>query len=582
MTLAPMEAAFAQGTPIAAVPVNFDGLLGWYGAGISRRGVVLCGTLGYEQISAYRGWRQLAAGLAAAGHPTLRFDYPGEGDSADPEAANVETLVAAIRSAVRLLREEGGAEEIALVGLRLGGTLAALAAEENGIDRLVLLAPFASGRAYLREMTIRTKTIDQLPDGRPFPQDPAAPVFGGFRPPAGLLVSLTRIDLTKIPPAPVPNVLLLGPDPAGLAGRLRAGGSAVTAGPFPGLASFLSNALISETPREVFATVIGFVSEGATVRLSLPLLAPASLLLCGPAWTETIVHFGGNAGIVCAPLTTDPEMPAVLFLNSGVNPRSGYGRQTTDLARKLAARGVRSLRLDLRGVGDGQDRPDGKPPLYNLDALDEVRAAIDRLDQGNGILVTGNCSGAFLGFHALCRDQRIRAAVLSNLYCFDWDPKTDPSAALKPRFRSPAAYASLLRQPDAWRRVLRGEVKVGAIASRLATVALGRLRQTLARILQLFPSPTSVAGRIAAIRRRGGRLVLVFSAGETGLGEVAAHLGRSASGVSRRLGSPVAVLPETDHNLSTAGAQDRMREIILDALEATAAETARYRQATAA
>lgn len=582
MTLAPMEAAFAQGTPIAAVPVTFDGLLGWYGAGFSRRGVVLCGTLGYEQISAYRGWRQLAAELAAAGHPTLRFDYPGEGDSADPEAANVETLVAAIRSAVRFLREEGGAEEIALVGLRLGGTLAALAAEENGIDRLVLLAPFASGRAYLREMTIRAKTIDQLPDGRPFPQDPATPVFGGFRLPSGLLASLTRIDLAKVPLAPVPDVLLLGPDPSGLAGRLRAGGSEVTAGPFKGLAPFLSNALISETPREVFATVIGFVSEGAVARSGLPLLAPQSLPLCAPAWTETVVHFGGNAGIVCAPHETEPDMPAVLFLNSGVNPRSGYGRQTTDLARFLASRGVRSLRLDLRGVGDGQDRADGKLPLYNLDALDEVRTAIDRLDQGNGILITGNCSGAFLGFHALCMDPRIRTAVLSNLYCFDWDPKTDLSAALKPSFRSPAAYASLLRQPDAWRRVLRGEVKVRAIAGRIAAVALGRLRQTLARMLQLFPSSASVAGRIAAIRRRGGRLFLVFSAGEAGLGEVAAHLGRSASGVSRRLGHPVAVLPETDHNLSTAGAQDLMREIILDALKATAAETARYRQTTAA
>lgn len=576
MILAPIDAAIAQGTPISPVPVTFDGVFGWYGAGVSRRGVVLCGTLGYEQISAYRGWRQLAADLTAAGHPTLRFDYPGEGDSSDPEGADVETLVQSIRCAIRFLREQGGAEEIVLVGLRLGAMLATLAADEGGIDRLVLLAPFASGRAYLREMTIRTKAIDQLPDGRPFPQDAAAPVFGGFRPAAGLLASLVTVDLAKVPPVPVPHVLLLGPDPAGLAGRLRAGGSAVTVGPFPGLASFLSNALISEMPRDVFATTLGFVSDGKPTRPNGPLLAAPAIPLAGPAWTETVIRFGQNVGIVCAPYASNPDMPALLFLNSGVNPRSGYGRQTTDLARRLAARGVKTLRMDLQGVGDSEPRPDGTPPLYNLDALDEVKLAVDRLDDGAGTVVTGNCSGAYLGFQVICRDSRIRTAVLSNLYCFDWDPKTDLATALKPSFRSPTAYASLLRQPDAWRRILRGEVRVRAIALRLAGIGLGRLRQTAVTVMQRFPSAASVAGRVAAIRRRGGRIVLVFSAGEAGLGEVAVHLGRSAAAVARRLGHPVVVLPETDHNLSTEGAQERMQEILLDALAATAAETGSY------
>ncbi|MCJ2015488.1 alpha/beta hydrolase [Methylobacterium sp. J-076] len=571
MTLALAESAFTGGTPISSTPVTFGGMLGWYGAGRSRRGVVLCGTLGYEQISAGRGWRRLADDLTAAGHPTLRFDYPGEGDSADPDTADVDGLVRAIGSAARFLRGEGGAEEIVLVGLRLGATLAALAAGEGGVDRLVLLAPFASGRAYLREMTIRTKTIDQLPDGRPFPQDPAAPVFGGFRPAPGLLASLATLDLAKVPPAPVPKVLLLGPDPSGLAGRLRDGGSAVETGPFPGLAPFLSNALISETPREVFAQVLGFVADDASARPGTPMPAPPAGPIAHSSWTETLVRFGGNAGIVCTPRVSDPTMPSVLFLNSGVNPRSGYGRQTTDLARGLAAMGVRSLRMDLRGVGDSEDRADGSLPLYALDALAEARAGIDRLDDGRGVVVTGNCSGAFLGFHAVCADSRVRAGILSNLYCFDWDPKADLAAALKPSFRSPAAYASLLRRPDAWRRVLRGEVKVGAIASRLAALAGGRLRHAAATLLRPFPAPDSVAGRVAAIRKRGARLVLVFSAGEAGLGEVAAHLGRSPAKVARRLGHPLVILPDTDHNLSTAGAQERMREILVATLAAAAA-----------
>lgn len=575
MTLAVRDAVRAAASPMPPEPVAFDGLLGWYGAGLSRRGVVLCGTLGYEQISAYRGWRQLAADLTAAGHPTLRFDYPGEGDSRDPESAGIEPLVDAIRRAVRFLREEGGAEEIVLVGLRLGATLAALAAEDADIDQLVLLAPFASGRAYLREMTMRTKAIDQLPDGRPFPQDPAAPVFGGFRPPADQLAALGRVDLTKVPLAPVRQVLLLGPDPAGLAGRLRDAGAEVTIGPFPGLAAFLSNALISETPHAVFAQVAAFVAEGASVRTGgrPPHLAPATPpAITGTSWTERVVRFAGNVGVICTPHSPAPRMPALLFVNSGVNPRAGYGRQTTDLARHLAGIGVRSLRMDLRGVGDGEDRADGKPPLYAHDAIGEITAAIDQMDEGHGVVVAGSCSGAYLGFHMLCQDSRIRAGILVNLYCFDWDPRTDLTAALTPSFRSPASYASLLRRPDAWRRVLRGEVRVGAILGRLVGVAVKRLNGTASTLLRPFSPATSVAGRIARIRKRGARLVLVFSEGEAGLGEVATHLGRSPERLSRRLGHPMVLLPETDHNLSTPGAQEKLRTLLWDVIQATAAE----------
>lgn len=169
--------------------------------------------------------------------------------------------------------------------------------------------------------------------------------------------------------------------------------------------------------------------------------------------------------------------------------------------------------------------------------------------------------------------------MLSNLYCFDWDPATDLTAALTPGFRSPAAYASLLTQKDAWRRVLRGEVKVAAIASRLAALALGRMRQIGLKLLRPFPSSTSVAGRIAAFRKRGAKLALVFSAGEAGLGEVALHVGRSPKTVAKRLGHPMVVLADTDHNLSTDGAQEQMRRIVTDTLLATAAEGDRHRTA---
>ena len=110
--------------PMPARPVAFDGLFGWLHPGVARRGVVLCGTLGFAQLSAYR-----VAGRARS-----------------------------VRQAIRYLREQEDAQEIVLVGLRFGAMVAALAAQEGGVDRLLLLAPVATGRAYLREMQLQART----------------------------------------------------------------------------------------------------------------------------------------------------------------------------------------------------------------------------------------------------------------------------------------------------------------------------------------------------------------------------------------------------------------------------------------
>jgi hypothetical protein len=65
------------------VPVTFAGCFGWLHPAPGRRGVVLCNAWGQEALCAHRSWRLLAMDLAAAGLPTLRFDYPGTGDSLD-------------------------------------------------------------------------------------------------------------------------------------------------------------------------------------------------------------------------------------------------------------------------------------------------------------------------------------------------------------------------------------------------------------------------------------------------------------------------------------------------------------------
>ncbi|MDN5865450.1 MAG: hypothetical protein L0I62_09620 [Gammaproteobacteria bacterium] len=101
-------------------------------------GVIIAPPLGYEYWSAHRSLRTLGETLARAGWNVLRFDWDGSGDSAgeasDPD--RVAAWRASLAHAVGAMRE-ASMERVALIGLRLGATLALLDAAAFGIDEVV-------------------------------------------------------------------------------------------------------------------------------------------------------------------------------------------------------------------------------------------------------------------------------------------------------------------------------------------------------------------------------------------------------------------------------------------------------------
>ncbi len=549
-------------------PVTFEGLFGWLHPAAGRRGVVLCGAYGFEQMAAYRPWRALAERLAGAGCPTLRFDYPGEGDSTDPDATGVAACVAAIRHAVRFLRETAGVTEIVLVGLRLGAAFAALAAEAEPVDRLVLLAPVTTGRAYLREMRLRAQTIGRLPDGSAPPADPEALTVGGFRMDAAFQAELSALNLARIATAPAAGVLLLAADPGALATRFSTLGCAVETGPFAGLPHLVGDPIFVTVPEADFARIAAFTVEGAAAAEAAATVPPPASL-AGPGWTEAPVRIApGLFGIGCAPQRPEPGAPTLLFVSTGMTVRSGWGRQTTRLARSLAAEGVASFRFDVAGVGDSVDRPDGSRPLFAPDGFADVIRAVDHAAGGGPIVLVGGCSGAYAAFHALCRDPRIDGALLVNLYCFDWDPEQSVDSVIRQTYGSAATYAALLKQGDTWRRLIRGQIRVRAIGGVLARRGLDAALRRLRRALRPGPPGGSVTRRVAAIRRRGAALRLLYSAGDPGLGALRRQLGRDADRVTRRLGAPVTIVPGADHNLGSVDAQAALGLAVRDLLRA--------------
>lgn len=138
--------------------------------------------------------------------------------------------------------------------------------------------------------------------------------------------------------------------------------------------------------------------------------------------TERAVYFGRNnnlLGILNTPEPSSPDSPAVVLLNAGLLHRVGPNRMNVELARRLSAKGVFSLRFDMSGIGDSEIVDPSL--LYFERAVRDVRDAMDALENLTGItdfIVIGLCTGAFNAFGAARQDSRVRGIVLLDGYSY--------------------------------------------------------------------------------------------------------------------------------------------------------------------
>jgi pimeloyl-ACP methyl ester carboxylesterase len=115
-------------------------------------GAVLCYPFLQEYFRSHRAFLRFATQLAGKGWHVLRFDYSGCGDSYGDGPSGPDEWAQNVRVASLELRERAGAIRLALIGLRLGASLAAsVAASVQPLHQLVLW-DLVNGPDYLREL----------------------------------------------------------------------------------------------------------------------------------------------------------------------------------------------------------------------------------------------------------------------------------------------------------------------------------------------------------------------------------------------------------------------------------------------
>lgn len=574
-------------------PISFGGCFGWLHAPQNRVpndvAVLICTPLGYDALPSYSSLRLFADELTAAGYPTLRFDYPGTGDSCDEELERVIGHCAAwlesVHRAADWMRATTGAHRIVLCSLRGSALLATLvAASREDVAGLVLLAPVLRGRSFMRQLFVEAA----IQNGGEMPPGDGL-VFREFRFTPATIAQIENIDLRAVKLRAGQKVVLVPQQESRLVTECMQAwteaGAEVCRLDWAGLEPLLRAAILEENSLGDFSGVLSWLRQAVP-----PIASPAAVTTTVPAaelrpsgCIETPLLFGTDGrlfGILCRPAGSAVET-VVLIGNGGRDPHYGAARHAVALARRLARAGIASFRLDFAGLGDSLGPPGYENVLsqmFRTNRTPDVTAALDALEQHgfSRFAMTGLCAGAYHAFVAALADRRLSLLALINMPFFQL-PGGSAIDHLIWRETSPLDLLRRVPRPQSWKKLLARRREFPALLrTQLGWVwrrALSRAR-VITRRFGLAQSQTSAQAALADLCARGVGTLFLFSRDDHGIAAVQQELKCAGDQLARYYpGTGWEIFSEMDHDLGYVAGREPAEQAMIDFIQAACVRT---------
>lgn len=572
-------------THAAALPVTFCGTVGLYQSAVgntSATGVIFASPWGLEELcTTHKFWRVIAEKLSAQGIASLRFDWPGTGDSLDDIdfSSGIAVWRDALIEATAQLKALSGCTRIIVISQSLGGAIVAdTATAIEGLDAIIFSVPVLSGRHYLRELSVWSRMVDADLGLGEVSYDKDTVSIASLTMPQPIADWVRRVNLLQLDAAPATHCLVLGregrPSDAAFADHLRGLGADVELDVFQDFDKLISNPAISRLPVEMADKIVSWVKGRAsdeTVKGAvLPIdRLPSAKPLAGDGFQETPVRFGAEnrlSGVLCEP-SGEARGATVVFLSSSYDRHAGWGRSTLAMARQLAERGIASLRFDTANVGDSPPvfgAPD--QVLYHDIQKADVAEAVDFL-QARGRtrpVLVGRCSGAFLAFQSAVSDERVGGVVATNIITFYWQPGRSVDEAIREGNRTLEEYGSRMLRASTFKRLFRGQLDLVSITRNLSRSLGRRIKGVLRRLLRSRTAEgKSVYGNFNKLRSRHVPVTLVYSERDPGLEHFSFYFDSNGADVSGFANVKTVMVRDADHNLTP----EHARMAYLEAIE---------------
>ncbi len=543
--------------------------------------VVLVPADGEERTWSQRAMVNLARFLARQGHPVVKFDFRGQGESDGSfEETDVPSRMQDLDRVLERARSVSGVWP-AVVALRLGANVAARVLESRPGLRFVAVEPVESLDAYVNDLLrknvssqfiVNKKVVANRKQLRARIASGTPVSCSGF-----LLSRIFLESLRELRPSrewrldPEPRVLRVSMGTEGDGDRVE------------GVPAFWMDApTFRSHPTALFeaiASALGPEAEASGV-------ADANATWATPSGDPHAVDIDGPLGALAATWSGgERERPCFLFLNPGPNDRSGPHGMYVRLGALLHDAGCSVLRIDAHGVGesDGADADlQGKPipeVHYEINTGAQVPSALAALswlrERGHSNLaVVGLCGGAVTGLLAAAQtrawDARLLLLGTPVIHQGVGEDLVLPGETVRSQFKG---MVTKLANPAYWLRLLtfRSDFAVHWRILRERAVLLFRKRRSAVGrggASTLHPRTNhQLLDAWERFSRAGGRTTFIFSENDYLWALFKEHFAPLARGEGLPAGTDVVVLKNATHNVTDRAAEKDLESHLLSVAE---------------